>query len=325
MRYKPELYEHAKQILAQRKRDAEEKAAENLRAFYALCPQAKEIRSRIQSTGSRAALAVMRGGNVKEELTALKNTNLGLQQEFQGLLSRHGLQEQDIEPNYCCKICNDGGYVDGLMCTCMKMLLKKLCYDELNRITPLEVSGFESFSLQYYTASPPGEQRAMADTLAHCKEYAREFSLRSPNLLFQGKTGLGKTHLSLAIAKAAIEKGYGVIYGSVHNFAVAIERARFENTEESDTGELLSSCDLLILDDLGTEFTSSYTTAVIYNVINTRLMKALPTIISTNLSGGELRERYSDRFLSRIIGTYEILGFVGKDIRTIKRQKGEQI
>lgn len=146
--------------------------------------------------------------------------------------------------------------------------------------------------------------------------------MESPNLLMQGGTGLGKTHLSLAIAHEAIEKGYGVIYGSAQNMVTNLEKERFQkDNEQQDTNQLMLQCDLLIIDDLGTEFSTSFVTAAIYNIVNTRLMTHKPTIISTNLSMKELEERYTERFASRILGSYIPLFFRGKDIRQQKRRK----
>ena len=144
----------------------------------------------------------------------------------------------------------------------------------------------------------------------------------APNLLMQGGTGLGKTHLSLAIAHEAIEKGYGVIYGSAQNMVTNLEKERFQkDNEQQDTNQLMLQCDLLIIDDLGTEFSTSFVTAAIYNIVNTRLMTHKPTIISTKLSMKELEERYTERFASRILGSYIPLFFRGKDIRQQKRRK----
>ena len=133
-----------------------------------------------------------------------------------------------------------------------------------------------------------------------------------------GGTGLGKTHLSLAIANAAIEKGFGVVYGSAQRFAVALEKERFSREDGGDTIDSLKDCDLLILDDLGTEFFSAYSNAAIYDVINDRLLSGRPTVISTNLALPGLEERYGQRFTSRIVGGYAMLGFKGKDVRVQK-------
>ena len=131
----------------------------------------------------------------------------------------------------------------------------------------------------------------------------------------QGSTGLGKTHLSLAIARAAIDKGFGVIYGSVQNLMAKLEQDRFGRGNEGESAKAMLECDLLILDDLGTEFTTQFVTASMYNLVNSRLLAAKPTIISTNLSMKDLNDKYTERFTSRIIGGYDRLVFLGRDIR----------
>ncbi len=325
MAYKKEIYTAAQDTLSNRRRNASLKSDEMKMKFHSVCPKAREIDMKIKSTGSKAALAVMRGGSVRSELDKLKEENLNLQKEYLSLLNKNGLTKEDISPSYYCKICEDVGNVDGKACSCYKELLRQLSYEELNRATPIENSGFEHFNTSYYADFEESHKRRMINIINYGETYAFDFSLQSPSLLFQGGTGLGKTHLSLAIAKEAIKKGYGVIYGSVHNFAVSLEKERFESPDDSDTNSLLCSCDLLILDDLGTEFSSSYANSVVYNIINSRIMKKLPTIISTNLNEFELEKKYSERLISRLYGSYHLIGFVGKDIRPLKKMRGELI
>jgi DNA replication protein DnaC len=238
------------------------------------------------------------------------------------LLKAAGHGEDYLEPHYSCKLCGDTGYVDGRMCDCMKKLLRTEAYHRLNTLTPLSLSTFESFSLNYYpdTAGENGSKSprsVMASVLNNCKNYAAGFSLSSPNLIMQGGTGLGKTHLSLAIANTAIQKGFGVVYCSVNNIITKLEREHF-GRDDGDTDRMLLECDLLILDDLGTEFKSSFSSAEIYNIVNTRLMSQKPTIISTNLSIQELQDRYTERFASRIMGNYVRVTFCGRDNRLQK-------
>ena len=213
------------------------------------------------------------------------------------------------------------------MCICLKELLRKTAYQRLNEMTPLALCSFDSFVLDYYPEEPLSEGEAsprkqMTNVLRYCRNYANEFSMESSSLIMQGGTGLGKTHLSLAIANAAVQKDFGVIYVSAQNMATSLERERFgRGLEDGDTNALILGCDLLILDDLGTEFATSFVDASIYNIVNTRLMAGRPTIISTNLSLYELQKRYSERFVSRIIGSYVRLTFFGKDVRQQKRMR----
>ena len=201
-----------------------------------------------------------------------------------------------------------------------------MAYDELNRTTPLELSSFQSFSLDFYpekaATSSLSPRHIMEGVKRRCWEYAKSFTLQSPNLLFQGGVGLGKTHLSLAIAGKVISKGYGVIYGSAQNFFSTIESEHFGRGEDKQyTLNLIKTCDLLILDDVGTEFVTQFTTAVLYDIINTRLLSRRPTIISTNLSIDGLKSKYDDRITSRISGNYTRVQFVGSDIRIEVKKK----
>ncbi len=316
MIYSEKVYQKAREIISAKRREAEITASKNYESFCTVCPEAIQIEKALRQTGSRAAVSVIKGGSVKDELTALKNINLELQKKMHELLTYHNLTEQDINPNYACKKCNDTAFVNGFMCDCFKATLKQVCYDELNSSTPLTVSDFAHFSLSYFNDYSTSDKKLMENIFMYCKKYAADFTLNSPSLLFQGNTGLGKTHLSLAIAKEVIGKGYGVIYGSVHGFAVSFEKERF--SENQGTSDLISNCELLVLDDLGTEMNSAYALSILYDVINTRMMKNLPTIISTNLTIAEMEKKYNNRFVSRIIGNCKRLGFVGRDIRQQK-------
>lgn len=328
MGYSRQVYLEAENELNKRHSDAVHKAQRRLDDFYAVCPEAEQVRRRIASTASQAAKAVLRGGDVRTSLEALKTENLELQRRFSDLLTAHGYTRADIEPQYVCSKCEDTGYVDGRMCNCHRALLRQIAYENLNRISPLTLSTFEDFSLDYYSNESVNGGRSDREQMRYifdyCKRYADTLSKTSGNLFFTGATGLGKTHLSLAIASSAIDKGFGVVYGTAQNFAISLERERFTRTEETsgDTLDLLNECDLLIIDDLGMEISSSYITAMIYNVIDTRIMLKKPTIISTNLSMQELEKRYNERFVSRVLGFYDRMPFRGKDIRA-KRKFGD--
>lgn len=325
MGYGNKTYLAAYQELEQRKRLAEEKAEQGRERFYELCPRAKEIREEMAQNAAGAAKAVLAGGDVRAEITRMKDRGLALKEEYNRLLAENHFTEADVTPQYQCKLCRDTGFVDGRMCSCLKNLQRRLAYDKLSMSVPLESCTFESFSLDYYKEDEK-TLRQMEKVFRACQNYGEKFRADSPSLLFKGGTGLGKTHLSLAIAGKAIEKGFGVIYGSAQTFAVALERERFDRDlpEDGDTNSQLIECDLLILDDLGTEFSSSYVNAALYNVVNSRMLATKPTIISTNLSLKELEERYSQRFASRVTGYYGKLEFVGRDVRVQKRLRKSQ-
>lgn len=322
MGYGREIYDAADRILAERRRQAEDEATERKDSFYRRCPEARKIEALLSKTALTAARAVLGGGSAREQLNRLKANNQALQVELDSLLATGGYPKDYLEPQYSCKLCNDAGYIDGKMCDCMKSLLRAESYRRLNALTPLSLSTFESFSLDFYSSKTEEESRkssrSMMETVYNnCKKYAVSFSLSSPSLIMQGGTGLGKTHMSLAIANTVIQKGFGVVYCSVNNIITKLEREHF-GRDDGDTGKSLLECDLLILDDLGTEFRSAFSSAEIYNIVNTRLMTQRPTIISTNLSIQELQERYTERFASRIMGDYVRVAFCGRDNRLQK-------
>ncbi len=323
MGYGKEIYSAADRILAERRKKAQNEAEERKAAFYRRNPQAERIETMLSATAISAARAVLGGGSAKEQLARLKQNNQTLQGRLNEMLVTEGYVQDYLEPHYSCSLCGDTGYIDGKMCDCMKKLLRAESYRRLNALTPLSLSTFESFSLDLYPDKADGESRrsprsVMEGVYNNCRNYAADFSLSSPSLIMQGGTGLGKTHMSLAIANTVIQKGFGVVYCSVNNIITKLEREHF-GRDDGDTDRMLLECDLLILDDLGTEFKSSFSGAEIYNIVNTRLMTQNPTIISTNLSIQELQERYTERFASRIMGNYVRVTFCGRDNRLQKR------
>ena len=211
-------------------------------------------------------------------------------------------------------------------CDCMAELLRKAAYEQLGDCSGIRDCRFDNFLLDYYPTQPVGPynivpQRAMEKVLSICVDYARSFSLQSESLLLCGGTGLGKTHLSLAIAGAVIQRGFGVIYTTSHRLLGKLQEQQFSrnSTETDDYQSMALGCDLLIIDDLGAEFSTNFTVAALYGVINERINLRRPTVINTNFDETILRERYGDRILSRLLATYRPLQFYGEDIRMRKR------
>ena len=328
MGYSREVYDEAFEKLEKRRLYSEQELEKRRKRLFEFSPRAEQIEHQLAKTSIAAAKAVCSGADIKTELEKLKLKNQALQYELNDILDKLGFAKNWLEEWHTCEKCKDTGYIDGKMCDCLKKLLKDTANEQLNRISPLSLSDFESFSLEYYSKIPMSENakspyEQMSGVLANCKKYAENFSTESSSLLFQGSSGLGKTHLSLAIAKTAIEKGYGVIYVSAPAILSKIENERFGGRDviKNDTEQLIMNCDLLIIDDLGTEFATRFTVSAIYNIINSRMITSKPTIISTNLSVRELQEKYNDRTVSRIIGTLRRVEFVGTDIRQLKRSK----
>lgn len=312
-------YKEALNIIKKRRESAKERAQEKRDAFVKAVPEYAEHEKCIAKTSVMIARTMLTEGvNINAAMSELAESNLEHQRRMRELLDENGIDT--LEPVYECEKCFDTGFVDGKMCDCMNELIKKIRYEKLNSITPLSLCTFDTFDINHYPeeagANGISPRRLMSGIYRRCVDYADNFSLKSDNLLFQGGVGLGKTHLSLAIAKAAIDKGYGVLYGTAQSFFARIEAEHFGRAAtDGDTLELCKSCDLLILDDLGVEFSTAFTVAVLHDLIDTRLCTGKPTIISTNLRLEDLEKRYTERITSRIYGSYRRYQFIGGDVR----------
>jgi len=283
-------------------------------------PDIAAMRKELAGTSAKLIeLITERPDNAMEQLGILKKDNLALQERIRVALVRHGYPEDYLEPIYNCKICRDKGIVDDRRCSCFMDAVKRKAAERLNSMTPLKLCGFDTFSLSYYDDTRPTElgptaRKIMAKNLEDCKKYAENFHLPYNSLIMRGKTGLGKTHLSLSIASEVINKGYNVIYGSVPDLMRRLDKEKFEGGETLD---MLTAADLLILDDLGAEIDNKLYVSVLYSIINSRINASLPMVINTNLDSKELERKYDERIASRLL-TMEDLIFVGSDVRVKK-------
>lgn len=325
MSYSIEVNKEAVAKMKKRRDDAEDDLVRRREELFRAAPRAAEIERELAKISVAAGKAVFSGSDIKQELMKLKEKSRSLQNELAAIIREQGFPEDQLEIRYHCSKCRDSGYVDGLLCDCMKLLLRKTAYDQLNRISPLSLCSFDSFSVDYFsdTETVNGSRSIrsyMSGVLKFCRDYADSFSAASESLLFRGGTGLGKTHLSLAIARNVIEKGFGVIYFSAPELLSRFETNQFSGNAADNQNEqkLLTECDLLIVDDLGTEFVTKYTLSAIYNIINIRINYSKPTIVSTNLSVRELENIYGERMVSRIVGAVKRVDFYGTDIRQLK-------
>lgn len=317
--YRKELYELAKQTIDGRRLAAENEAEIRTTIVSAKIPEIALLQSKMKQSAYGVLKVIGMGADAAAYIENLRQENLSAQERIKSLLTENGFEEKFLEPDYTCKNCNDTGFVDGRLCSCHIELLKKYAAEQICRNSNLKLASFDEFSLDYYKDSADN-YAIMNRNFEFCKGYAENFDLDSYSLMLTGSTGLGKTHLSLAIAKTVLEKGYNVVYGTAQKLFTAIEREHFGRADEPDgtTEDMLTECDLLILDDLGAEFSTSFTVAAVNNILNSRILDNKPTIVSTNLSLAELQKRYTERLASRIIGEYQILSFVGKDIRQQK-------
>ena len=320
------IYEKAENEIKQRRFNAENLLNERINEIHIKIPEIKEIMSFISQTSIELSkLIIRKEGNFSESFNKIKNHNINGQKMIKKLLVQNNYSENYLEPVYTCNICNDKGYYNGERCVCFNKLLTYFAVERLNSEANMPECDFEHFSLDYYSGISTTNcldcYKKMSENFNFCKEYAENFSLDSESLFLIGQTGVGKTHISLAIAKVVSAKGYTVAYGSLLNYMRIIEKEHFNraSNNETDTLQILIGSDLLILDDLGSEFMTSFSESALYNILNSRINLGLPTIISSNLSGKELQQKYNDRIVSRLLSVYKMLLFVGQDIRQIKR------
>ena len=326
MAYSAEVIKRASARLAKAKADREAENQRHLLQAYEQIPQLREIDQKIQRTMVEAVQAVFSRGAGPETLENARKENQTLQQQRAALVNAN-FEEGFLDDAPICSKCSGNGYVGTTMCEC----LQELCRQEQKKELSVLSGGKESFSqfrLDYYSdqydpkygASP---RDIMKLTYEKCYRYASTFTENADNLIFIGGTGLGKTFLSACIAGQVANKGYSVMYETASRLFNKLEQAKFTGSEEARAQVAkYYACDLLILDDLGTEMPSQFVTAALYSLLNERLLDGKPMVISTNLNVDEMARRYSPQIASRIHGEFSRLTFVGDDIRVIKNRRG---
>ena len=310
--YSYENFAKVKEELEKRRQAALSDAEKRSFELRMKSDEIKAIDEELSGTGFAIFKAACRG----EDVTPIKERNLELQARKKELIKSLGYPEDYTDVRYSCPLCSDTGYTDkGATCVCLKEALVKATVASSGMGLLLEKQSFENFDSSGFEGA---DAQTMERTLKMAREFADNFGRESGSLLLIGKTGTGKTHLSSAIGQVVIRKGFDVIYDSAQNILSDFENDRFKSSygQRDFHSDRYYECDLLIIDDLGTEFQTPFTLSCIYNLLNTRQNKGLSTIISTNLSGEELARKYEDRIYSRLIGKdSKILAFVGKDRR----------
>lgn len=322
MAYAKEVYEYAERELGARRLAAQQRAAE-LHARMRRDPRVCEQEMIMASSAKRLAMLILqRSDRYEEQFEEIKAQNRAAKATIARLMKEAGETVTDFEPRYTCTACEDTGFAEGRSCACRQALLREYASRELCKLTGMKPMSFDDLDLSYYSDAvderlgcSPREQ--MKSVFAYCRWYADGFDTSRPNLLLRGGTGTGKTHVSLAIAAGAIEREASVIYGSVQSLLRVLESEHFGRAS-GNTEQALIDCDLLILDDLGTEFSSPFYTGALYALINGRILASRPTIISTNLDAAAIYDHYGEQIASRLIGNYEPLVFAGSDIRQQK-------
>lgn len=317
MGFNKENYARIKQEYDGKYLRAQEAARLRRAEIHAKLPEIAKIDAELAATGARIFEASLRGD--KAALDAINAENSELNVKRGQLLIAAGYPADYTEIKYECPACGDTGVVDYRMCACMKEKLIMAGLESSGMQELIISQTFENFDLGYYSGEALARMKTILDI---AKQYAQGFEAgKSGNIIMMGNTGLGKTHISSAMGGVIIKKGNDVYYTGAVEMLSEFEDERFGYDRSEEKSAILDkyfTCDLLIIDDLGTELINQFSTSCLYNVINSRLIRKKSTIINTNFTRDELRKKYQDRITSRIFGEYTVLPFLGADIREKK-------
>ena len=325
MAYSAEVVRRARARLAQAKEDRESENRQHLAEAYRKVPRIREIDMELRRTMAQAAQAAfLQGSDGREMMEKVRLANLELQQE-RAILAMEHFEEGYLDETPICDSCGGSGYIGSNMCECLRELCRQEQKKEVSILSGSK-DNFNQFRLEYYPDQMDRNlgvniRSVMEKTFQTCRRYALTFTEKSGNLLFSGDTGLGKTFLSACIARTVADRGYSVVYESAGYLFANLERAKFSGDEGArEACRRYNDCDLLIVDDLGTEMPGQFTTAALYGLINDRLLSAKPMIVSTNLTVDEMLKRYSPQIASRLRGSFTRVAFLGEDIRVLKNR-----
>jgi DNA replication protein DnaC len=331
MAYPEEILSRAQARLKARQEKHRQERAALREQIYQAIPRTREIDRQLRQTAPRVlALSLRQGLDGQAALAALRKENLSLQDEEARLLYEGGFPDDALNDLPLCPLCSDRGWQGARMCSCLQELCRQEQIKSLSSLLDLGNQSFETFRLDYYDRAVwPEHKRSPREIMevifTACRNYADQFpGYPRKNLFLTGAPGLGKTFLSACIARVVSEKGFSVVYDTAGNIFSRFEARKFARGEEeaqtaSADARRYLRCDLLILDDLGSEFTTPFVQSALYEIVNTRLVEGKHTILSSNLSLAAIRQRYSPQVASRLEGEYQLLPFVGQDIRQLKR------
>lgn len=314
-------------MLASRRENAISLSKARTRELEEAIPALAQINREISGIIPRLLrLGIEGGADYEAKSEALHREHEALIEKKKALLRAKGYSEDYDLPVFTCKLCNDMGHVDGVACICVKEAKAKHAYYNSGLGKALEGQTFDTLDMHYYTGITPqgiAVRPYMENVVAYCKDYAVRFKPGAENILMIGSSGLGKTHLASSIGRVVIDKGYSVVYESAQNLLAAFEAERFGKATDVDTSRF-TECDLLIIDDLGTELNTKYTLSVLFGILNHRIINGLSTIVTTNLMFADIENYYNERICSRLRGDYRSLVFCGRDIRRIKKEINEK-
>jgi len=324
---KTEIYRKAFRELEKERDGAEKLSKKRISEIYELIPEVRNIDEQIMRLNVDFARAALKK-NKDRDIAILKKKNSELLLEKENILKQYGIDDDFFASVYKCKKCRDTGYIGNKKCDCLKKRLIEAAYDMSNIKGALEYENFEKFELSFYSSeideySGKSPRERIEAILIRALDFVENFDSVFTNLYLYGKSGLGKTFLCNCIAKAILDTGKSVLYLSAAQLFKMLEKNTFNNDDEfGEVLRLIFDAELLIIDDLGTEFQTAFTASEFFNIINMRYIKKRPVVISTNLSPQDIIDKYSDRIVSRFYGNYDFLEFLGDDIRILKLSKG---
>lgn len=326
---KKEIYKKAMKELENRRVKTRIRREQNLKTVFAVCPEIIYLNEKLKKTSIKLIKSTFNNHkeNNMEVFLKIQNENIAIQQKIKTLLKYNKYPEDFLKSKPYCKNCNDYGVKNNDYCECFKLLMKKIAINELRRNSTFKLTNFENFNLNFYSKERKtsmfdngkelNEYDCMYSVVNRCKNFSKNFPKVPYGLIMQGNTGLGKTHLSMAIASVLISRGFSVIYATASELTKKFSDYYFnrEKVEEFNIINTIIDCDLLIIDDLGSEPESKFNLTAIFEIVNSRTNLKKPMILSTNLNSEELPKRYDERIFSRISANLKVLEFFGKDNR----------
>ena len=321
-----EKFEKILEEYAAKRTLAEKKASEKKDDIYFKLPKLDKIDKEIARLSMESAKARIRKNDLDFNLREKTDELLKIKRD---LLHKNGFTEKDLEPVYDCPTCKDTGFTETGYCSCLKTKIVDSLYDQMPTKELLKKENFKTYSFEYYSNEiPKGENLSPLTTakkvVSSAREFIANFETSSENLLINGPTGVGKTFLCNSITKELLDKGHFIIYLTAGKFFELLGDSTFnKNLSNGDfVSENIFKCDLLLIDDLGTELMTRFVESMLFEVVNERILQGKHTVISTNLSLDQIGERYGDRIFSRFCGSYTLLSLIGDDIR-IKKGLGK--
>ena len=333
MAYDPNVVRRATQRLAEQRSRREADFDCRRQELYRRLPQLARIDRALSRTYLDIVAASLRSGaDSGPAIEDVKRNNQALQAQRRELLLQNGYSADALDDTPACSKCGDSGWVGTRMCECLQRLCAQEQIKDLSKLLDLGEQSFDSFSLDYYSDRPwPGETESPRERMEFIRDVCYSYASRFPNFVYRnlfltGAPGLGKTFLSACIARTVLERGYSVVYDTAVNIFAKFEEQKFSRDEldvrdARDETRRYLNCDLLILDDLGSEMTTPFVQSALYTLVNTRLTAMRRTVISSNLSMDEVRRRYDGQIASRLEGEYRVLPFYGEDIRLLRKNR----